>query len=102
MMRSAEIRERGGTGGSDDGHEAGRATRTMEILIAVGISGPGASGSDAAGGLTRTSQHIALKNQHRRRQITTHIIRSCRLPSHHEPFVRGPALCIAGPMQPRR
>lgn len=46
-------------------------------------------GSFAAGGLTRTRQHTQPKNQHRRRQITTHIIRSCRLPSHHESFVRG-------------
>lgn len=46
-------------------------------------------GSFAAGGPTRTRQHIQPKNQHRRRQITIHIIRSCRLPSHHESFVRG-------------
>lgn len=59
--------------------------------------GPRSERVRAAGGLTRTGQHTESKNQHRRRQITTHIIRSCMLPSHHEPFVRGASVMYSGP-----
>lgn len=59
--------------------------------------GPRSERVRTAGGLTRTGQHTESKNQHRRRQITTHIIRSCMLPSHHEPFVRGASVMYSGP-----
>ena len=61
----------------------------------------GPSGFVTAGGLTYVVTHPS-KNQHRRRQITTHIIRSCRLPSHHDSFVspsvsHGAVTLVPGP-----
>lgn len=68
------------------GEKQKRRGRDAEARESRAREEPG--GSVAAGGLTRMWQHTQPKNQHRRRQITTHIIRSCRLPSRHESFVR--------------
>lgn len=59
------------------------------------------AGSSPQGGLTYVVTH-PTKNQHRRRQITTHIIRSCRLPAHHDSFVspsvsHGAVTLVPGP-----
>lgn len=88
VMGSVAIRSsgEGKGGGKDEGNTGGG-----------GGIGPRSERVRAAGGLTRTSQHTESKNQHRRRQITTHIIRSCMLPSHHEPFVRGASVMYSGP-----